>query len=44
VQNGLDILIFQGLESLQIWMNETYTIARNELNALRIQLSTELQS
>ncbi len=44
VQNGLDMLIYQGLESLQIWMNETYTIARNELNALRIQLSTELQS
>jgi len=44
VQNGLDMLIYQGLESLQIWMNETYSIARNELNALRIQLSTELQT
>jgi len=44
VKNGLDMLIFQGLESLRIWMNEHYTLERNTLNDLRIQLTTELQT
>jgi shikimate dehydrogenase len=44
VKNGMDMLIFQGLESLRIWMNEQYALERNILNDLRIQLTTELQA
>lgn len=43
IKNGLDMLIYQGLASLRIWMNEKYTLDRNALNELRIYLTTELQ-
>lgn len=44
VKNGLDMLIYQGLASLRIWMNEKYTLDRNALSELRIHLTTELPS
>jgi len=42
VKNGLDMLIYQGLESLRIWMNERYELDKNGINDLRIHLLTEL--
>jgi shikimate dehydrogenase len=44
VKNGLDMLIYQGLFSLRIWMNEKYSLDRNEMNDIRIYLTTELQT
>ncbi len=35
VQNGLDMLIFQGLQSLRIWMNEEYELKGAALNELK---------
>jgi shikimate dehydrogenase len=40
-QNGLDMLIFQGLESLRIWMGDRYEIDSESLNQLRKLLMRE---
>ncbi len=42
VQNGLDMLIFQGLQSLRIWMNEEYELKGKALNELKSIMKHEL--
>jgi len=42
VQSGLDMLIFQGLESVRIWHGEHFEIGKDELKEIRKILKTEL--
>ncbi|NOY58166.1 MAG: shikimate dehydrogenase [Calditrichaeota bacterium] len=42
VQSGLDMLIFQGLESVRIWHDEHFEIDKDELKEIRKILKTEL--
>ena len=42
VQNGLDMLIFQGLQSLRIWLNEEYDLKGAALNELKAIMNQEL--
>ena len=42
VQSGLDMLIFQGLESVRIWHDEHFEIDQDELKEIREILKTEL--
>jgi len=42
VQNGLDMLLFQGLQSLRIWMNEDYELKIPALNELKSIMKKEL--
>lgn len=43
VQNGLDMLIFQGLASLQIWTGEWLELSADALRQLKLELQTELE-
>ncbi len=42
VQNGLDMLIFQALESTRIWHDEHFELNKNELKEIRKILKKEL--
>jgi shikimate dehydrogenase len=44
VQNGLDMLIFQGLQSLRIWHNEGFQLQEAALNELAHLMKAELES
>ena len=41
-QNGLDMLIFQGLESCRIWHDQDFTLGEKELAHIRKRLVSEL--
>ena len=43
VRNGLEMLIHQGLKSLNIWMQENFAMDENTLSELKSLLSGELQ-
>jgi len=42
IKNGLDMLIFQGLQSLRIWMDENLSLSEKQLKELRGLLRSEL--
>ncbi len=43
IQNGLDMLIFQGLESMRIWFETPFKLTTRQLNSIRARLQTELR-
>lgn len=44
VQNGLDMLIFQGLESLRIWMDDRFELSKRQLSEVQQELNLELRN
>ncbi len=42
IKNGLDMLIFQGLQSLRIWMDGDFSLNETQLKELRALLRSEL--
>lgn len=44
IQNGLDMLIFQGLESMRIWFDKPLKLTARQLSAIRGRLETELRN
>ncbi len=44
VRNGLDMLIYQGIRSLEIWFERTFSITAEELTLLRQHLTMELNT